>query len=79
MFDGPHHQVRRIERNLARAFAFHLDGEAGLRCLHDDLVVETQRKTKAVEAGPEVGAGGRDDGRGRQPGRQNLGHATDTC
>src|SRR5438874_2454641 len=38
MFDRPHHQVRRIQRNLAGAFALDFDGEAGFGCFDDDFV-----------------------------------------
>ena len=75
MFDGPHYQVRRVQRNLAGTFALHVDGEAGFGCLDDDFVVEAQRQAETVETGPEIGARRRHDGGRRQPGRQSLRHS----
>jgi hypothetical protein len=77
MFDRSHNQVRRIKANLAGAFTLHFDREAGFGCLNDDFVIQTQRQTQTVEAWPQIGTGGRDDGSGRQPGRQNLRHVLD--
>ena len=72
--DRAHHQVRRVQRNLAGALALDLDRETGFGCLDDDFVVQAQRQAQAVEAGTEVGAGRRHDGGGRQPGRQRPRH-----
>ena len=48
--DRPHHEVRRVQRNLSGAFTLDLDGETGFGCLDDDFVVEAQRQAQTVEA-----------------------------
>ena len=72
--DGANHQMAGAERQLPGALALDLDDQTGIGCLDDDFVVETQRQSDTVEARAEVGAGGRDDRTGQQPGRQHLGH-----
>ena len=74
MLDRAHDQVRRVQRNLTSTLTLDLDDEAGFGGLHDDLVVQTQREAEAVEPWAQVGAGRRNDGGGRQPGRQSLRH-----
>ena len=62
--DRPDHQVLRTQRHLSGALPLDLDEQAAIRGLDDDLVVETQRQPKAVEAGAQIGAGRRNGGAG---------------
>src|SRR5262249_28500102 len=49
-------------------------GQAGIRCLHHDLVAKAQCQADAVKAGTEIGAGRRHHGAPHQPGRQHCVH-----
>ncbi len=74
VLDRAHDKVRRVQRNLTRTLTLDLHDEAGFGGLHDDLVVQAQREAQAVEPWTQVRAGRRNDGGGRQSGRQSLRH-----
>ena len=73
-FDGAHHQMLWTQRNLVGALPFDHHHQAGIRCLNDNFVGQTQCQADAVETRAEVGAGRRHHGACHQPGRQHLGH-----
>ncbi len=62
--DRPHDQVLGGQRHLPGTLTLDLDDETGICCLNDDLVIQAQRQTEAVEARSEVGTGGRNDSTG---------------
>ena len=57
--DGPHDQMRRAQGNVLGALPLDPDRQPGIGCFDNDLVVQAQRQTQAVEARAEVGAGRR--------------------
>ena len=71
MLDGANHQMAGVEHQLPGALSFDLDDQPGIGCLDDDFVVETQCQPETVEAGAQVGAGGRDHRTGQQPGSKH--------
>ena len=55
----PSHQMRAVTRNLVGALARDVDDQAVLADTRQHVVVPVQGKAESVEAGTEVGAGGR--------------------